>query len=818
MVTNSNIDVQHIPDALIARDQWVVWKSEQRGGKATKVPYDPATGLLAQTDNPSTWCSYDVALDASCDYRGIGYVFSADDPFVGVDLDKCITDNTVAPWADALIQSLHSYAEVSPSGTGIKMFLEGAIPGSAKPRKAKIPASLIPADDPGMIELYSSGRFFTVTGWHVEGTPPTIEIANGVLTALYDQLRPAPLVLPPVQTTRIAGRKYLERWAQHKIDYAVERVAGAVDGQRHNERYAMARLLGGLIPHGLATEDSIARALFDANPPSTPAQRSEYKTILDGIRDGAKTALPLPEEPAQPTIDDGGHACCPMHRRHLSAARNGNGWTCHARDSSTERGFCTFWWDGDGYVEPRDVDPATGEILHTDAHDILLSAHRSDIGNAECLAYIHGDDLRYDHTRNKWMRWDTSRWLVDEDGAAHRMMVNVVRARYRACDGIPDVDQRKKAVVWAIGCENSGKIDAGLNVASHSAPFTTTIAHYDHNQLIAACIGATLDLQACIHRSAQREDFLTMQLGASYMPDAPCERWLQFLDEIFDGDAELIAYIQRAVGYCLTGDTREQKLFLLHGAGANGKSVFLDVLSRLFGDYAGTASFETFDANKRSEATNDLAALRGKRLVTVIETEDGKRLAEARVKSVTGQDAITCRFLYGEFFTYRPAFKIWMAMNHLPSIRGTDKGIWRRVQLIPFLQDFSGREDKTLTATLIGELDGILQWAMEGLRQWWLRGLDTPSVVLDATAKYRAESDQTARWIEDAMVQVSSVSSTVAQAYQSYKTWCDASGETAMSMSKLSRVLIEKGVNQATIRNQRTWIGLGMVAERAENA
>jgi putative DNA primase/helicase len=810
-----NIDSTYIPESLTSRDQWVVWRSEQRGGKPTKVPYNARTGQLAESDNVATWTPYAIALAAAERFDGIGYVFSPDDPYSGVDLDDCIIEEKIAPWAEAQLLTLNSYSEVSPSGTGIKVWVEGKLPGSAKPRKEKIPANIIPPDVPGSIEMYSERRFFTVTGWHVEGTPRDIQYANGALTDLYEQLKPTPIVLP-TYTTRTAGRKYLERWAQHKIDYAVDRVAHAVDGQRHNERYAMSRLLGGLVPHGLATADQIARALFDANQPKTAAQRSEYKTILDGIEDGARTPLALPEEPPQPTFDDTGHACCPVHTRVLSEAKSGNGWVCHARDSSTESGWCRFWWDGDGYIVPQDVDPVTGEILHTDANDFLLNAHRSDTGNAECLAHVSGDDLRFCHTRDKWLIWQGSRWIVDEDGAAQRSMIAVVRARYRACEAIPDPDQRKKAVVWAIGCENNGKIEAGMNVAGSLTAFSTTIDQYDHNPMIAACIGATIDLQACVHRAVRRNDFITMQFGATYNPEATCERWIQFLGEVFDGNDEVIGYIQRAVGYSLTGDTREQKMFLLHGGGANGKSVFLDVLTTLLGDYAGNASFETFDANKRSESTNDLAALRGKRLVTVIETEDGKRLAEARVKSVTGQDPITCRFLYGEYFTYRPTYKIWLAMNHLPSIRGTDKGIWRRIQLIPFTQDFSGREDKTLSTTLHGEIDGILQWALEGLRQWWQRGLDTPEIVTSATAKYRSESDQTGRWITDVMVQMSNVSVTVAQAYQSYKAWCESNGETAMSQSKLSRVLLEKGIDQAHPRNQRTWIGLGLRVDEAE--
>ena len=810
-----NIDVDNIPTDLIARDQWVVWRSEQRGGKMTKVPYDAKTGALAESDNSATWATYQAALLTSKDYDGIGYVFSADDPFTGIDLDDCIANEQVAPWAETLILAFDSYSEISPSGTGIKLWIEGSIPSSAKPRKEKIPASIIPADQPGSIEMYCERRFFTVTGWHVEGTPLTIMPANGVLTDLHAQLKPPPITLPRT-TTRTAGRKYLERWAQHKIDYAVERVGQATDGNKHNERYAMARLLGGLLPHSLATDDHIARAIFDANPPATAAQRSEYKTILDAIRDGARTPLPLPEEPPQPTFDSAGHACCPIHQRAISPAKNGNGWLCHARDTSTESGWCRFWWDGDGYIVPQSVDPETGEVLHTASNDFLLSAHRSDTGNAECLAHLSGDDLRYCHTREKWLIWCESRWCIDEDGAAQRAMIAVMRARFRASEAISDPDHRKKALVWAIGCENNGKIEAGMSVASNLPPFTSTIERYDRDPLLTACIGATIDLRACVHRHVRREDFITMQLGATYDPDATCDRWLQFLDEIFNDNAELISYIQRAVGYSLTGDTREQKLFLLHGVGNNGKSVFLDVLSALLGDYAGNASFETFDANKRSESTNDLAALRGKRLVTVVETEDGKRLAEARVKSVTGQDPITCRFLYGEYFTYRPGYKIWLAMNHLPSIRGTDKGIWRRIQLIPFDQDFSDKEDKTLAATLHGELDGILQWAIEGLRQWWQRGLDTPSIVANATAKYRTESDQVGRWISDAMVQVSNISVTVALSYNCYKSWCEANGETAMSQSKLSRVLIEKGVDQSIIRNQRTWIGLGIRADEAE--
>lgn len=807
------VEVENIPDALKERPQWVVWRLERRDGKHTKIPYNARSGELAKSDDPNTWSSYTEALHVAQQYTGIGYVFSDDDPFTGIDLDDCIVDGQLLDWAEHIIVRLASYSEVSPSGTGIKIWVEGKLPSSAKPQKAKIPESIIPANVPGSIEIYSRLRFFTVTGWHVENTPRDIRPAAEGLAWLYDELKPKVLPTPTRLHTRVASRKYLERWAQHRIDYAVERVAQAVDGERHNTRYAMGRLLGGLIPHGLATEDMIARALFHAQTPKTSAQHSEYKTILDGIRNGSLKPLELPEEPEQPLYDGDGFACCPKHQQPLDAARNGNGWVCRTRDSSSESGWCRFWWDGDGYIPPRTTHEEGVEALGEDVNDFLLNANRSDTGNAECLEHLYGDELRYCHTRKKWLVWDGSRWIIDESGATRRYTIATARARYHACEAIADLDKRKKAAAWCIGCESSSKIEAALRIALNLTGFSTTIERWDNAPLLAAAIGATLDLQAVVHRSVRREDYMTQLLGAAYDPEATCPRWLQFLDEVFLGNAELIAYIQRAIGYCLTGDTREQKIFLCHGKGANGKSVFLEILTELFGDYAANASFETFDANRRNEATNDLAALRGKRLVTVIETEEGKRLAEARVKSVTGQDRITCRFLYGEFFSYQPTYKIWIAMNHLPQIRGTDKGIWRRVELIPFQADFEGREDKTLTKTLRGELDGILQWALEGLRQWWQQGLNTPDIVKQATQRYREDSDLVGRWIADNCVLAPGIFLPSGAGWKNYEAWCKEMGEDAKSQNAWSRRMNEKGFQSNTNTARRGWFGIGLKAD-----
>lgn len=792
------INYDKIPKELQSYPQWVLWNAERN----TKIPYQP-TGIKAASDNQATWVDFENARAAeeTGAFSGIGFVFTETDPFVGIDLDDCIKEAVVDDWAKEIVLEFNSYTEVSPSGTGLKIWVKGHVEKAVKTKK---------------IEIYPSKRYFTMTGWHVEGTPEDIRSVNGELQALADRIKPKEEPLPPVPsevlpfTTKVPTRLYLEKWAQRKIEYAVERVSNALDGEKHNTRYAMARLLGGLIPHGLATEDSLERALFDANPPRTEAQRSERKTIRDGIREGARAPLELPEAPEQPVFNVAGVACCPKHEQMLDTARNGNGYKCRMRDSSTESGWCDFWWDGDGYIPPKAFDPETGEIIETDSVDVLLNANRSDVGNAECLIALKGDDLRFCHTRKKWLFWDGSRWCIDETGAAQRAMVDTVRARFLAAVGIPDTSQRGKFTAWCIGAENAGKVDSALRTATARPAFATTIDRWDANPFTAATKGATLDLRAVVHRSVQRDDYITMRLGANYDPETTCPRWLLFLDEIFNANVEVISFIQRAVGYCLTGSTREQKIFLCHGAGANGKSTFIKVIMDLLGDYADNASFETFDANKRNEASNDLAKLRGKRLVTVIETEEGRRLAEARVKSVTGSDMITCRFLYAEYFSYYPTYKIWLAMNHLPQIRGTDNGIWRRILLIPFSQSFIGREDKTLEETLHGELDGILQWAMEGLRQWHQRGLDPPQIVQQAVASYRNDSDQVGRWMEERCLQAPNIFLASGKGYDDYKKWCEGSGEDPMSQNKWSRRLNEKGLEPNPNKVNRGWFHIGL--------
>jgi putative DNA primase/helicase len=232
---------------------------------------------------------------------------------------------------------------------------------------------------------------------------------------------------------------------------------------------------------------------------------------------------------------------------------------------------------------------------------------------------------------------------------------------------------------------------------------------------------APADLQKGELRDFNRHDRITKQGGLEYDPATRCPRWLAFLEHVMGGDTKMVAFLKRAAGYTLTGETSEQCFFLLHGSGANGKSTFLEVLRRLLGSYGRPTEFKTLvDSNRNDGVRNDLAALQGLRLVTAVETNRGRRFDEALIKQLTGGDEITARYLYGEFFDFYPTFKLWLAVNHKPEIRGVDEGIWRRVVLIPFEVTIPPADQvKDLAAKLLeDEGSAIMAWAVEGTRAW----------------------------------------------------------------------------------------------------
>lgn len=558
-------------------------------------------------------------------------------------------------------------------------------------------------------------------------------------------------------------------WALAALRKESAKMMAASPGTKHEQRLKSSIALGGLMP--AISEQEIFDALYINLGETIEDRRNARDTIRDGTKYGAshpREIPPLPEPGKLPV-------------RNIEPQKAGL------------------------RVVKDDDDGSSDDVAYLHKYPL------TDAGNAECLAKYAHDQFKYDHMRDReshWLMWSGGRWIVDRDGEVERAALEVIRLRQKACLEIEDHDKRKRAFTYLMGAENAAKRRGMLETASILPEFTSTIDQYDTDQWLMGTPDGTLNLEMGNLQEARRCDLITMSLGTHYDPQAAYPRWRRFLSEVFADDAELISFIQRAVGYSLTGDCREQKLFLCYGAGANGKSVFLETLALLMGDYAANAAFSTFDADKRSDATNDLAALKGRRFVTVIESDEDRRLAEARIKAVTGQDRITCRFLYGQLFTYTPAFKLWMAMNHKPIIRDAGQGMWRRIRLIPFTQTFEGREDKHLAQTLRAELPGILNWAIEGLRAWKVSGLGTATVVEDATAQYRKESDLLGQWFEDSALSDPRETLPASDAYDSFRNWCKSYGFREPTQTSFGRSMEERGYKKIKQAGKRQYDGV----------
>lgn len=479
-------------------------------------------------------------------------------------------------------------------------------------------------------------------------------------------------------------------------------------------------------------------------------------------------------------------------------------------------------------VEPRKADAKPPEVAgdeidpnSPDARAYLLIAPATDPGNGECFAFLYGRGMRYCVTNGRWYRWNGARWLMDDQNNSHayRLMLQTVRRRRDAATvalAVNAEDSRAKNIFqFALRSENLKGISAALGSAKNFEGIVVTINQFDRDEQLILAGDTTINLREGTASIPRPTDNMTLTMGTPYQESATCPRWLRFIEELWPDRPEMWTYIQRAAGYCLTGSTKEHIMFLCVGDGRNGKSTLLNVLRKLLGDYANSAAFVTFDADRKSESTNDLADLRGKRLVTVSETNEDRRLDEARVKTVTGGDPVKCRFLFQEYFTYTPTWKLWMAVNHLPSIGSTDNGIWSRLHLVRFEQSFLGREDKELEVNLLRELSGILNWALEGLKDYQAGGLQPPAFVVEETRKYRTDSDWITQWLDACCMVGPQYTMRSGAGYESFKAWADSMGIDSRKVPNQLRWtarMEQKRFEKGSDRKGAFWSGIGLKA------
>lgn len=415
----------------------------------------------------------------------------------------------------------------------------------------------------------------------------------------------------------------------------------------------------------------------------------------------------------------------------------------------------------------------------------------------------YGHKLRYCAQWGAWLEWDGTRWQFEK--TLHTFDLARVVAREFA--NAPKGPGMKIA---------TGKTVAAIEkLARTDRRHASTVEIWDADPWLLNTPVGIVDLQTGKMLPHDPERYITKITAVS--PNGACPRWLQFLDEITGSNAELQRFLQRIAGYSLTGSTKEHALFFAYGTGGNGKGVFLNTLSAILADYAAVAPMEAFIAMQTERHPTDLAGLRGARLVTSQETEEGRRWAESKIKALTGGDPISARFMRQDFFTYTPAFKLVIAGNHKPGLRGVDEAIRRRFHLLPFTVTIA-EPDRDLPEKLKAEWPGILQWMIEGCLAWQREGLNPPAIVREATEAYLGEEDAIARWIEDCCVTGRDQWCASAHLWPSWQRWATTANEPVGSRKRFAAALESHGFKPERTDAVRGYRGLDLIASEKPDA
>lgn len=482
---------------------------------------------------------------------------------------------------------------------------------------------------------------------------------------------------------------------------------------------------------------------------------------------------------------------------------------------------------------PTSEDPFAGEEAPSpNLHAQCAEFPCTELGNAERFALRHGKDVRHCPSTG-WLTWDGLLWQNDVSGEVTRRMCQTVRNILSEAKEVQtqatktdDEDDRKKLLdkvtflnKWALKSEAYRSTVASLKYGEAQPNIHVPFDHLDRNPWLLGCNNGTLNLKTGKLRKPRRTDLITKSVVVDYDPSAKCPLWEAFLERILP-DPEVRAYIQRAIGYALTGDVSEQCIFFFYGKGSNGKTTLLKVVQFLLGAYGWQASPELLVMKPNgSMVRDDVAALAGRRFVVTVETEVGQVLAESLVKQLTGGDRITARFLYKNSFQYDPTAKIFLASNHKPVVRSNDYGIWRRIKLIPFTQQIREDEkDTQFPEKLAAEYPGILAWAVRGCQEWQRIGLCEPEIVKAQTREYKDESDLLGEFLAEKCVAGDTEKHRVRPTalYRVYTAWCDERREKPKTLTAFGRELAERSVEKKKVRGDFWYVGLSLLANEDE--
>lgn len=733
---------QDIPYDLQKLRQWVLWSLEERpdkkngGMKLTKVPKQ-VSGHNASPTSKGTWSSFSAAKHVMAEYGfdGIGFVFTAEDEFIGIDLDKCVDKKgNISEFAKTVIDQLDSYTEFSPSGEGVHIIIRGALPASFKKGMRN--------DELG-IEIYSEGRYFTFTGNQEneniieERTDELEELASELFTfeevgedndfevdqdADYDENS-----ITSIWNKMFKSKNGDDIMKMFNGELIVNNDHSGTDQSLCNHLAFWCDKNFSLMDHMFRQSD-LMRDKWDEKRGS---ETYGEITLKRAIRDTKETLNP-----------------------------------------KTER-----------LIKINEADAKNERFSHTE------------LGNAEWFAHEYKGKVLHSKQYG-WLIWNGKKWEIDDTNKVELYATKLFKSL--SAFHSDDEDEAKAAMKWAHASQSRRVITNSLLLTIALLPVKPE--ELDANKYLLNCQNGVIDLKTGTLLPHESHHLMTKIADVGYEKDADAPNWKKFLETILvdekgNTNHDLIRYVQKLMGYSMSGDITDQSMYFLYGGGKNGKSTFINTIKDILGDYARQTNKETFIFKENNGGANsDVARLAGSRFVSAIESNEGEKLDESIIKQITGGEAVIARFMHKDYFEFSPEFKVFFTTNHKPIVKGTDEGIWRRIKLVPFLAFIpEDKRDLTLPVKLKEEASGILNWMVEGCMMWQREGLAPPQQIQKSGDEYRNEMDLLLPFILEScnINPLSEVS--LKDLYAEYKFFCQDSGDYELKKRSFIREIENRG-------------------------
>jgi P4 family phage/plasmid primase-like protien len=762
---NQHFQKADFPPELTAQKNWLLWKLEQNPDepKPRKVPYYVSeyrrAGVQGSESDRANLVTYEDALSAfeRGGYSGLGFALLEGSNIVALDFDRCIHNGVVDPRVRELCGQ--TYMETSPSGKGVRAFYTGSL----KNRKDNRPERTDGLPD---MEVFSSNGFVTVTG-NVDHTSS--------MCGYCDSLKPlSNLVLQDYHLRFGDGAKVV------------------VSDDRIN-------LLTGVKPKRDITLGEMREMLISISP---SLGRDEWLKVLMGLHhefDGSKEALSLAIEWSNGTLGE------------VETPQN------YVGSNDVTKHWQSLRLGGDS--EPVTASSIIRLFRQSRPNDAPHPL--TELGMAMRFIDTYGDDLRFVPELDTWLYWDSLRWNIAPGGTSYleKFATDTIKNLFNEESRYIGAD-RERFLKFRMACQKASMQKAMIHFARSDSKVYLPVSELNkHKHLLGVANGA-VDLTSGELLAPCREHYITKSTGVKYVPDARCPLFRQTMSEIFSDDPQMVSFVLRCFSYALLANPKEDKLFLLVGGGANGKSTLLNIMQKTFGDYSKTCPASTFvhDGNTPTNASNhraDLVSIIDARLIVASETEDNATLNEADVKGLTGRDVIAARAPYAKgMIQITPTWVVVLATNHLPIVKGSSHAIWRRLFVIEckrnFDKDASLVKDPDREHKLIGELEGIQALLISSCIDYQRIGLSPPVSVLQAVETYKTSMDYLGEWIDSCCVVEPSAQCSMVELWQSWRGFAANRGleRYIQSANALGRKLEGLGYAQCKTGGARGRVGI----------